>query len=297
MNAVVLAAGLQEGGPEAARRKLAAFWEGVNKAGGRNAFGDFGGAWSKALSPDWLKQTPGWRMAEAWSQAFSPYEFNPLNLNPLHDVLEDLVNFARLRAASPIALYVSATNVRSGKSRVFRTAELTGRHIMASACLPQLFQAVTIDGDPYWDGGYLANPALWPLFYDPTPADILILNINPVERKRTPKDAGEILDRLNEITFNASLVAELRAVAFVQRLLDEGQLTEDARGRYRNMLIHCIDAGPWLGGLGWATKFDTEWSFLQDLFQRGRHAADRWLEDGLPHVGVRSGLDLKAWFS
>jgi NTE family protein len=296
MNAVVLAAGLQEGGPAAAREKLEAFWRGVNAVGGRNIFGDIG-AWSRAFdAPDWLKATPGWQMAQGFAAAFSPYDFNPLNLNPLHDVLEEQVNFAALRKSSPIALYVSATGVQSGKSRVFRTDELTGRHVMASACLPHLFQAVTIDGEAYWDGGYLANPALWPLFYDPTPADILIVNINPFSRPAAPRGAAAIVDRLNEIIFNASLVSELRAIAFVQKLIEDGLLTEDAQGRYRHMLIHAVDAGRWLGDLGMDSKFDTEWSFLAGLRDRGRAAADAWLKADLRHVGHRSSVDLKAQF-
>jgi len=299
MNAVILAAGLLEGGPAAAREKLEAFWRAVNAVGGRNVFGDWG-AWGEALTsamtPDWLKATPGWQIAQSWAASFSPYDFNPLNLNPLHDVLEEHVNFAQLRARSPIALYVSATAVRSGKSRIFRTNELTGRHIMASACLPHLFQAVTIGDEAYWDGGYLANPALWPLFYDPTPADILIVNINPFVRDEVPRTAGAIVDRLNEITFNASLVSELRAIAFVQKLIEDGLLSEDAQGRYRHMLVHAVDAGRWLGALSMETKFDTEWSFLSSLRDRGREAADLWLETSLQHVGHRSSIDLRAEF-
>jgi NTE family protein len=167
---------------------------------------------------------------------------------------------------------------------------------MASACLPMLFQAVEIDGEPYWDGGYLANPPLWPLIYDQTPDDVLIVTLNPFIRKETPKTPGEITDRLNEITFNASLAAELRAIAFVQKLLDDGLLKESARGRYRRMLIHAIAADGRLDDLSLSTKFNTEWSFLQDLRDRGRQAADDWLAKSGPLVGQRSSVDLKAAF-
>ncbi len=292
MNAVVLAAGLLQDGPAGARRNLEVFWRGVNQAGGRNIFGD-ANLWTKALAPDWLRATPGWRLAESWATSLSPYEFNPLNLNPLHDVLEKCVDFGQLRERSPIALYVSATNVHTSESRIFHTPEIDCRHIMASACLPHLFQAVEIDGEPYWDGGYLANPALWPLFYDPTPADILLINLNPMVRRKTPRTPGEIVDRLNEITFNASLVSELRAVAFVQKLLRDGMLKEKAHGRYRNMMIHCIDADHWLQDLNLESKFNTGWTFLTDLKARGRRATDIWLEQGLPDVGIRSSIDLR----
>jgi NTE family protein len=295
MNAVALAAGLIEGGPAQARRKLEAFWRAISDLGGQNLFGD-GQTWNANKALDWLKFTPGWVFASAWADSLSPYQFNPLNLNPMRGLLESQIDFAAIRAASPIALYVSATAVRAGASRIFRTAELTVDHILASTCLPHVFQAVVIDGEPYWDGGYLANPALWPLFYDPTPSDILLVNLNPFVREDTPNSAGEIIDRLNEITFNAPLVAELRAVAFVQKLIDEGLLKEEAKGRYRNMLIHAIGADHWLADLSLESKACTDWTFLTDLKSRGRRAAGEWLAKGLADVGVRSSIDVRSEF-
>ena len=294
MNAVALAQGLLDGGREGGKAKLESFWRQVNRHGGRNVFGDTS-VWTSAFAggSDWLKSTPGWRMAETLAMSMSPYEFNPFNLNPLQEILEAEVDFAALREGSPIKLYVSATAVRLSKSRVFRETELTCRHIMASACLPQLFHAVEIDGEPYWDGGYLANPALWPLFYDKTPDDILLVSLNPFVREDTPKTPGEIMDRLNEITFNAALGAELRAIGFVQKLLDEGLLKDNARGRYRRMLIHAITADGPLADLSMASKFNTEWSFLEDLKARGRAAAEAWLEADRANLGVRSSIDLQ----
>ncbi len=291
MNAVALADGMIAGGVEGARLKLDAFWKAVNRVGGQNAFGDIGG-WGAALSPDWLRHTPGWRMAQSFAASFSPMELNPLGLNPLRDMVAREIDFAAIRAGSPIALYISATAVRTSQSRIFRDRDLTCDHVMASACLPHLFPAVEIDGEPYWDGGYLANPALWPLFYDPTPNDILIISLNPFRRDTTPRTAEEIIDRLNEISFNAPLLAELRAVGFVQSLIDQGLLTESAKGRYRKMLIHAVEADTWLDDLSTDSKFNTEWSFLLDLKGRGRRAADAWLEHGLENVGVRSSADL-----
>jgi NTE family protein len=292
MNAVALAMGLMEGGPSGGRARLESFWRAVNRGGGRNIFGD-SQVWTELFSPDWLRATPGWRLARSIADNLSPYEFNPFNLNPLEGVLKDQIDFPALRKGSPIALYLAATQVRTSQSCIFRTGELTPDHVLASACLPHLFQAVVIDGEPYWDGGYLANPPLWPLFYDPTPSDILLINLNPFVREKTPKTPGEILDRLNEISFNAPLVAELRAVAFVQKLIGERQLKEEALERYRNMLIHAIDADRWLRDLTMDSKFDTEWNFLIELRDRGRRAADAWLEKGLADVGVRSSVDLR----
>jgi NTE family protein len=269
----------------------------VNRQGGRNVFGDTS-IWTSAFSggADWLKNTPGWRMAETLAMSFSPYEFNPFNLNPLHDTLEAEITFKQIREKSPIKLYIAATEVRTSKAKIFRETELTARHIMASACLPQVFQAVEIDGEPYWDGGFLANPPLWPLFYDDTPDDILVISLNPFVREETPKSPGEIMDRLNEITFNASLASELRAIGFVQKLLDEGLLKDNARGRYRRMLVHAITADKPLADLSLSSKFNTEWSFLTDLKARGRTAAESWLTDCGNCIGVRSTVDLKVGF-
>lgn len=291
MNAVVLAAGLIDG-PDVARAKLDAFWRGINQTGGRNIFGDHSVSIPGAA---WLKNTPAYRMAETLAMSMSPYEFNPLNLNPLRELLEDQVDFAAVRGA-PVRLYVSATSVYSGHAKVFRSSELTAQHVMASACLPNFYQAVEIDGEPYWDGGYTANPALWPLFYEPTPDDILIVNLNPMQRRSLPRSPGEIMDRLNEITFNASLSAELRSIAFVQKLIEDGELKESSRGRYRRMLIHGILAQGRLDDLSLDTKFNTEWGFLTDLKARGQAAADDWLAGCMDAVGKRSSLDYRTAF-
>ena len=297
MNAAALATGLAGNGRAGGKASLAALWRAASNADSRNGtvFGD-SSVWTSILRPDWLKDSPAWRWAESFGSTFSPYEFNPFNLNPLKDVLEKVVDFTAVRERSPVQLYVSATGVRTGKARIFRNEELTVKHLLASACLPTLFQAVEIDGEPYWDGGYLANPALWPLLYADTPDDVLVVSLNPFERAETPRSPAEIMDRLNEITFNASLSAELRAIAFVRKLLDEGHLKESARSRYRHMHVHAITADGYLGDLSMASKFSTEWTFLTNLRDRGRMAADAWLSANLDQVGVTSTVDLKAEF-
>ena len=295
MNAVTLAAGLAEDGPSGARALLDRFWRAVNQAGGRNVFGD-SAFWTAALSPNWLRANPFFRRVEPLMLAASPYEFNPFNLNPLHDVLEKTVDFALVRSA-PLEVFVSATDVRESKLKVFVRDELTVEMVMASAALPNLFQAVEIEGRRYWDGGYLGNPALWPLIDgDSAPSDILLVTLNPFHRSQAPRTAGEIVDRLNEITMNASLSAELRAIAFVQRLIEEGQLTEEAKAQYRQIRIHAIDADHRLEDLSLSSKFNTEWSFLSGLKERGRQAADSWLAEHFDDLGVRSSFDVRERF-
>lgn len=297
MNAACLVSGLATGGREGAKACLAGFWKKASNSDSRNGtvFGD-SSVWTSMMQPDWLKATPAWRWAESFGATLSPYEFNPFNLNPLKDVLETTVDFAAIREHGEVALYVAATGVRTGKAKVFRREELTVDHLLASACLPTLFHAVEIEGEPYWDGGYLANPPLWPLFYADTPDDLLLVTLNPFAREDLPKTPGEIMDRLNEITFNAALSAELRAIAFVQKLLDEGLLKDTAKGRYRRMFMHAITADGRLQELSMASKFNTDWAFLSDLRERGRQAAEEWLEANLKFVGVQSSVDLKAEF-
>jgi NTE family protein len=294
INGAALISGLQTGGAEAARARLDLLWREINRSGGRNVFGD-SAIWSAALTPAWLKDTNLWRSAEKAAMSMSPYQFNPFNLNPLQRVLEAAIDFEAVRA-SPIRLFVAATAVNQGRARLFQNAEITDQVLLASSCLPHLFHAVEIEGEPYWDGGYLANPALWPLMGADTPDDILLLPLNPFVREEAPRAAGEIVDRLNEIVFNAPLVAELRAIALVQDMIADGQMKRTGENRYRRLMLHAIEPGPWLGDLSLSSKSNTEWNFLNDLKARGRQAADEWLEHCIDHVGEDSSIDIKARF-
>ncbi|PSC05528.1 alpha/beta hydrolase [Alsobacter soli] len=267
MNAVMLAAGLASGGHEGARSLLDAFWDRVSHEGaprfGPATFAMFGPA-----AAAWA-----WAAAEVWGRAFSPYQFNPLNYNPLRRILEQLVDFSLLRDGR-VKLFLCATNVLTGDLRVFDQTEIGPDHVLASACLPTVFQAVRIGDDYYWDGGYLGNPAIFPVIYNTTCEDVLIIQINPRSITRLPTTPQEIADRVNTISFNSSLQRELRAITFVSGLVEEGVL--DAT-RFKRLNVHMIDAEEELRGLGAQSKFDTDPRFLAELRAIGRRRASEWL--------------------
>ncbi len=294
INAVVLSEGWIEGGIDGARTKLEAFWRAISvdgKYGGsdRSLIDTMLGAWGNSAGTP-----PGMLWFELFSKVASPYDVNPLNINPLRGVISDLIDFDKVRACDGVKLFIAATNVRSGKIRVFKRPELTADHLMASACLPMVFQAVEIGKDAYWDGGYMGNPALFPLFYEAECDDILLVQINPLERKTLPTRARDIQDRLNEITFNASLLRELRAVDFVNRLVDAGKLPTD---EYKRVLMHRIDGGKALGELTSSSRLNAEWDFLLRLRDIGRKAAKRWLKRHYGAIGSEGTLDLKSAFT
>lgn len=290
MNAATLVSGLAKNGNEGAREALDFLWREVNRSGGRNIFGD-SSVWSKMLSPGWLTESFAWRVGESFASTLSPYTTNPFNLNPLKRVVEASIDFDLVRD-SDIKLLISATSVREGRARLFTNREMQADVLLASACLPHLFQAVEIEGHDYWDGGYLANPAIYPLLEREAPDDILLLPLNPLARRDTPKDAADIMDRLNEIMFNSPLIAELRSLAFVQDLIEEGRLTSTHKD-YSGTRIHVVEVEEWLGDLSLSSKHNTEWSFLNDLKAKGRQAAEDWLEHCAPKVGKTSSFDLK----
>jgi len=222
----------------------------------------------------------------------SPYQLNPFNLNPLRKVVEESVNFDRLRRSQSIRLYISATNVRTNQVHVFTTPEISVESVLASACLPQLHHAVKVDGESYWDGGFMGNPVLEPLVRRCRSSDILIVQVNPTSRAEVPRTAPEIADRLNEITFNASLMHEMRAIARITRMIEQGVIRDP---RYELAYLHLIGAEEALAGLSVRSKLDTSWAFLTDLRDRGRRESGHWLERNFDHLGHRSTLDLTAW--
>jgi len=291
MNAVVLADGIMAGGREGAREALERFWRAVSGAAvhspmKRSAFDVFMGNWS-------LDHSPGYLFFDLLNRVASPYDMNPLNINPLRDLLDEQVDFDRVRRCDRVKVFVSATNVQTGRVRVFRREELSASSVMASACLPFMFQAVEIDGVPYWDGGYMGNPVLFPFFNACESRDVVVVQINPIERFGTPRSARDILNRVNEITFNASLLREFRAIDFVARLVEEGKLDPDD---YKQVLVHLIHGGTALEPLGASSKLNAEWAFIEHLHAAGRQAAEDWLEAGVAELGVRSTVDLRRMF-
>lgn len=289
MNAVVLADGLLDGGPERAREQLARFWRKASLDGGLPA--------SARLVFDTLLYS--WKLAakngNPWLNFFksagSPYDFNPLNINPLRNILEEEIDFPRLRAASPVRLHVAATNVETGLVAVFRDSELTANHVCASACLPLMFQAVVIDNVPYWDGGYVGNPPLYPLFGGDG-RDILLVQINPIHRAGTPHTPIEIQNRLNEISFNAPLLHELRAIDFVSRLIDSGVLQAP---NYKRILMHRIAMSDSVNETA-ASKQSAEYRFFLKLHKAGHKAATAWLKRNFNALGEHETMDLKKEF-
>ncbi len=287
MNAVALADGWQRDGPDGARQGLHDFWRAVARKGRFSPiqrtpadvwFGNFS-----------LENSPSYRFFDLFTRVFSPYDVNPFDINPLREVVDKAIDFDSVHACGAFAVFVSATNVHTGKVRVFRREEIDLDAVMASACLPTLYKAVEIDGVPYWDGGFGGNPVLFPFFYETETADCLLVQINPIERQSTPRTAQEIQDRMNEITFNAALLREFRAIEFVRRLKEDGRL-EDTD--YKSIRMHRIAADAALGHLSAASKVNAEWSFLTELRDMGRAAAFDFLDAHFDDIGVRPSLDL-----
>lgn len=292
MNAAALLEGITHGGPAAARDCLQRFWTGVAEAAeGRWAsfapgpLRSFLGGWGGDLNPFnyWT---------EVMVRAMSPYDYNPLNYNPLRDLISELVDFKSVRSCKDIGVFISATNVHTGRVRVFERHELTADHIMASACLPFLFQAVVIENVPYWDGGYMGNPPLWPLFEHSDADDTIVVQINPLVRRDTPRSARDILDRVNEITFNASLLREFRAIDFVNRLMEDGRL--EGTG-YRRVLIHMIE-DPDRSLFDQGSRLRASRGMIDELHERGQAAADAWLDKHFRCIGEASTVNLRKLF-
>ena len=293
MNAVAFAHGISLGGAPGAREKLSSFWREISRAGSLyspiRAF-----PWDRWLNGFSMENAPSYLAFEMLTRALSPYQLNPLNFNPLRDVLESVVDFEHLsRCDQATRLYVSATNVRSGKIKVFNNAEICADAVLASACLPFMFQAVEVDGEHYWDGGYMGNPAIYPLIYGSACKDVIVVHINPLERDEVPTTAAEIHNRVNEISFNSSLMREMRAVAFVTDLIDQGLL--NGKG-YNRMLIHSLRSDQEMAKLSVASKLSPDWDFLSHLRDTGRTAARAWLEDNYDNIGVRSSTDVRSTF-
>src|SRR5271154_2436835 len=285
MNAAVLADGYSGGGPHGARKALESFWSGVSRSA---RFSPFQRGPLDVLLGRWsLDHSPLFVAMDMMSRLFSPYDLNPIGSNPLHEVLAATIDFERL-SRSQIKLFVTATNVRTGRGRVFRNSELTPDVLLASACLPTFFKAVEIDGEYYWDGGYSGNPTITPLVRECAASDTILIPINPVERAGVPRLARAILDRLNEVSFNAVLVKELRMIALLRQVAAPGD-TEGAK--WAGMRIHMVPNKA-MADLGYSSKLNAEWAFLTMLRDEGRKAAEVFLATHRDDLGHRSSLDI-----
>lgn len=292
MNAVVLADGYARGGGrKGAQQALHAFWKKVSDSARysplqRTPLDRILGRWTMDTSPAYM-------LFGLATSLVSPYEFNPFDINPLRELVKQLVDFDRVRSCTPLQLFISATNVRTGKARVFRRHELSADAVMASACLPQLYRAVEIDGEAYWDGGYMGNPVLFPLIDETDAHDLIIVQINPVLRDELPRTAPEIMNRLNEITFNSSLIKEISSILLLKQLIDEEHVD---RVRYTDMRLHRINSEKELQQLSVSSKLNAEWEFLQYLHDVGYRTADAWLAENFDRIGMESTLDTRAMY-
>jgi NTE family protein len=292
INAVMLADGLRRGGPEEARKRLADFWRAASLGGDLPAVQRAVTDRLFSMLPSEGSPTQDW--LASWSRHLSPYDLNPLNINPLKDLIERFVDFDGLRADSR-QIFIAATNVQTGRLHIFPHAKISAEAVMASACLPMVFRAVEIDGESYWDGGYLGNPVLYPFFRSTNSEDVLIVQINPLVRKKIPTATRDIANRANEITFNAPLMAELRAIEFVNRLIDQGRLPHGTgNNEYRRINVHRIV----LEGLGErfssASKLRNDYESFELLRKLGQRVTRRFLDAHYDEIGVQSSVDLKA---
>lgn len=285
MNACVLASGFATGGRQGARQALERFWRMTSEAA---RFSPFQRSPLDVLLGRWtLDNSPLFVAMDMLSRVVSPYNLNPGGANPLSDILAEVIDFEAL-AAGPIKLFVTATNVRTGRGRVFRNSEITPQVLLASACLPTLFQAVEIDGDGYWDGGYSGNPTMTPLIRESDALDTILVQINPVERPGIPTSARDILNRLNEISFNGVLLKELRMMAIIR----QGSDPKDREGsRWARMRLHRITTESMVE-LGYSSKLNAEWEFLTMLRAEGRRSAEVFYRAHKDDIGKRSTLDL-----
>lgn len=286
VNAVVLAHGLAAGGRQEARDSLRRFWKRMSDKVSHGMLqpslldkltGNFG-----------LERSPGYLCFHAVSYFASPYLYNPLNYNPLRLVLEEIVDFERLRRQPALKLFLCATNVRTGKVKVFKAGELGPDHVLASTCLPLLTHAVEIGGEVYWDGGFSGNPAIFPLVYECQSRDVVMVHLTPAERLEIPFTSYDIMNRMQEISFNAALIREMRAVAFINKRLVEGKMVEG-----KQMLIHVIEAEDVIREFPGSSRLNNSWDFLCHLYEVGRQRAEIWLTANFAQLGKASTVDLE----
>ncbi|MEO1067079.1 MAG: patatin-like phospholipase family protein [Pseudomonadota bacterium] len=292
VNAVVAAQGMYDGQAPAAREALTNFWKAVSDAGKYSPLRST--PFDAALNNWSLDKSPAYLFLDMMQRVASPYDINPFNFNPFRDLIEEIIDFEKVRACVDMGIFVSATNVETGRGRVFERDEITSDVIMASTCLPFLYQAVEIESQHYWDGGYMGNPPLVPFLASSPSPDILVIQINPIKRTGVPRSAREILNRVNEITFNSSLIHELRGIEYINHLLETGLVSTE---KHRRVNMHIMGGGANMEALDASSKLNTDWEFLKHLFEIGRSVAADWLDKNFNHIGNRSSVDICDLFS
>lgn len=289
MNAAAFAYGLAVDGREGARKALTDYWKRVSEAARLGPLQP--SVIDRMLEDHKLSWSPIFPLIGFVTRMLSPYHFNPANYNPLREVVEQSIDFSVLqRRDCPVKLFLSATNVRTGKVKIFAGNEISVDAVMASACLPTMFHAVEIDGEAYWDGGYMGNPAIFPLIYNCQSADIVIVHINPLFRNEVPRSADDILNRINEISFNSSLMREMRAVSYVTGLVTQKRVVD---GGLKHVLVHSISDDAFMGALMPTSKYNADWDFLIFLRDQGRKCAGDWLAANFVKLGVESSVDVE----
>jgi len=285
VNAVLLVSGLATGGREGARNLLRTFWQRLSQIA---VGGVFQPSLIDQLDPTHgLEHSPGYLIIQALTYYASPYQVNPFNLNPVKTLVEEMVDFDAIRRQRAVKLFLCATNVRTAKVKVFSGDEITVESVLASTCLPLLMQAVEIGGECYWDGGYAGNPAVFPLVYECETPDIVLVHTTPAERSDVPKSSLAIMNRMQEISFNTALIREMRAVAFLNRRIEEGSLR-----RGRRLLVHVIEGEDLLRDFTASSRLNCDWPFLLELFASGRQRAEQWLSANFGRIGVETTVDL-----
>src|ERR1700732_5201006 len=288
MNAAVFAYGLAVDGRDGARKALTDYWKRVSDASKLGPLQP--SPIDRMLGDHKLSWSPVFSLMGFVTRVLSPYEFNPADYSPLRDVVEQSIDFDVLkRPDCPVMLFLSATNVRTGKVKIFAGKEISASAVMASACVPTMFHAVGIDGEAYWDGGYMGNPALFPLIYNCKSTDIVTVHINPLFRKEVPHAAADILNRINEISFNSSLMREMRAVSFITKLVTQNRIINE---ELKRVLIHSIADDEFMGALSSTSKYNADWDFLIFLRDQGRICAGDWLAKNFVKLGVESSVDI-----
>ena len=291
VNASLLAYGLTIGNRQTAREKLGLFWRKIAEWG---MFSLFQPTWlDKMVSRGNMDFNPFYQSWGMISSFLSPYQLNPFDINPLKNILNETIDFEKVCSNQKIKLFLSATNVRTSQLRVFDTHEITVNTVLASACVPQIYKAVEINGEHFWDGGYVGNPSLFPLLWEHDCNDLMVVQIEPTNYPKLPTNAHDIVDRAYDISFNTSLMREIRVINSLNRLVDHGF---DYDGQLEKVNIHFINTGEDLNNLDGSGKLNVSWDYLTYLRDFGQKNADSWIKENYDNIGVKSTFDVEKYF-